>query len=158
MFFIRKNGIILLLLGLFIVVYGVVAFAAFTPQKYHSPDVEHPLGDRVEYVGKEDYGCTRGYCGDTGPGSTYYYATDMSVEQVIAYFKKAKKASVVREPSVTGSKVFFGIRLSSGETLYTYYYTDGTELYQSHAGLKQTSKPYFLEVPGSKYQALGDSL
>jgi len=49
----------------------------------------HPLGDKLEYVGKEDYGSWLPLS-STRPASIYYYATDMTPEEVEAYFRKAK--------------------------------------------------------------------
>lgn len=44
----------------------------------------HPLGDKLEYLGKEDYGNIFGF--DSYPYSIYYYGTNMSEEEVKAYF------------------------------------------------------------------------
>ncbi|MDX2776569.1 hypothetical protein PV379_04355 [Streptomyces caniscabiei] len=43
-----------------------------------------PLGDKMEYLGKKDYGNVFGF--DSKPYSVYYYGTDMDEEEVASYF------------------------------------------------------------------------
>jgi hypothetical protein len=65
---------------------GLVIFLIASWWLYSATRV-YPLGDKLEYIGKSDYGCPL-IC-DANPGSTYYYGTDMSAEEVVRYFKGA---------------------------------------------------------------------
>lgn len=47
------------------------------------------MGLKLHYVGKVSGGCLIPLC-DSGPGATYYFSTDMTLEEVMRYFKKAK--------------------------------------------------------------------
>lgn len=85
------------------------AYTAFSPK---------PLGDKLEYIGKQDYGCIV-FC-DSRPGSVYYYATDMNIEQIEAYFNNA----VVKRPSedkMDYAWIWLKNKVSSQTFLLNYY-------------------------------------
>lgn len=131
-----------------VILIGICYFA----YQHYKP---YPLGDpdRLQYIGKDDYGCWL-VC-DSNPASTYYYATDMPIDQTIAYFKKA---TIVEDPRQVGNEFLFGLGLTNGETTYTNLYINKTEIYESKPFLKQTNKKHILLVSSFKYQALKDSL
>lgn len=76
--FIKKHKTISILLGIILV--GLLWWSAvnLTPK---------PLGDKLEYIGKEDYGNIFGF--DSRPYSVYYYGTDMNEQDIKNYFSKA---------------------------------------------------------------------
>ena len=117
------------------------------------PEPTYPLGDRMEYLGKEDYGCY-GIC-DSYPGSIYYYDTDMSIEEVIDYFKRA---SVAEQPETLNGETYFGIKTPSGETVYMEYYVDKASRLKDTAFRQKSTQDHLLLVSNSEYQAAKDSL
>ena len=72
-----------------------------------------PLGDsnKLQYIGKVDYGC---WVCDSMPASDYYYATDMTVDEMIGYFKKA---TIEESPSLIGDHFYFGLKLANGQSM-----------------------------------------
>ena len=44
----------------------------------------HPLGDQMQYLGKENHGNILGF--DSKPYSVYYYGTDMDSGAIKSYF------------------------------------------------------------------------
>jgi hypothetical protein len=83
----RRKIIFRICIGVFIFL-GVLLVCAWLiinrllGEPYATPDVPRPLGDssKLEYIGRTDSGC-HGFC-DSGPSTTYYYGTDMSLEEV----------------------------------------------------------------------------
>lgn len=113
-----------------------------------------PLGDKLEYIGKTDYGCWV-VC-DANPGSTYYYATDMSAEEITKYFKKS---SMIEKPSTIDGETYFGIKTLSSETIYMYYYKDKHHKKVERVGnLRSSAKQHVLTLPSFKYDAAKNSL
>lgn len=119
----------------------------------YTNSIPHPLGNKLEYLGKKDFGGELLYH-DYDSYSIYYYATDMSVEEVISYFKKS---SVIKQPDETKDESYFGIKTPSGETIYTSLYNKDAA-WKDNPDLPKTSKKYILEIPSFKYQAAKDSL
>jgi len=72
----------LLILG-----FLAILFFLFSPTQYPAGNGEYPLGDKLEYIGKQDYGCRVG-C-DSAPSSVLFYATDMTKEELKGYFRGA---------------------------------------------------------------------
>lgn len=72
------------------IIFGciVLLFGAFFGTKLY---IKRPrdLGPELEYVGKSTYGCYVPYFCWTRPGGVYYFATDMTAEDLKGYFKKA---------------------------------------------------------------------
>jgi hypothetical protein len=106
-----------------------------------------PLGDKMTYLGKKDYGNWLGF--DSKPASTYYYGTDIDVNNLAAYFTKAK---LLQQPFLENSKNTVNIQAPSSETIYIYHYPSNTQ--QQF----KTDKRYIVEVPSFKYQAALNSL
>ena len=73
--FVKKHKIMSIVLTLIIALCLWWAWGQFAP---------HPLGNRMEYLGKEDYGNIFGF--DSAPNSIYYYGTDMEPKDMEKYF------------------------------------------------------------------------
>jgi hypothetical protein len=73
--FIKKYKTPTIIIGIGFVLFCWWAVVNFMP---------HPLGGKMEYLGKEDYGNMLGF--DYRPYSVYYYATDMQPEEMAGYF------------------------------------------------------------------------
>lgn len=106
-----------------------------------------PLGDQLEYLGKEDYGNIFGF--DSKPASIYYYDTELNVDQTVSYFKKA---DLLQTPFLENGKTTINIETPSGETIYIYHYP------AKESNNFKTTKQYIVEIPSFKYQAALDSL
>lgn len=94
----------------------------------------------MEYLGKKDYGNIFGF--DSQPYSVYYYGTDMSVKEIAKYFN----STIIENGTTPNGTVEFGIKLPSGETIYTQL----SPTSQSHY---KTTKKYVVEIPSFKYDA-----
>lgn len=140
----KRPWLIPLVIGAIILVVGLWIYFVKT--------TTYPLGDKLEYIGKKDYGCWL-FC-DSNPASTYYYATDMTIEEVIKYFQKT---SIEREPSAINGETYFALKTPSGETVYLYYYEDGGSLTEQEK-LSSTNKAHVLKLPSFKYQVLKNAL
>ena len=103
--FIKRHKVMTIITGILLVAVATWSISNVIP---------HPLGDKMEYLGKEDYGCWVGFC-DSQPASIYYYGTDMDTRGVTEYFKKS---TVIEEPRLSQGKNYFGIQTPSGETIY----------------------------------------
>lgn len=111
-----------------------------------------PLGDRLEYVGKHNYGCVVGFC-DSKPGATYYYATDMSVEDTIHYFQKAKLA---KEPQQESKSTY--VQMKRDNTNFTFDYYDVKNKDQLGPFEKKFSNKNVVDINANDYQAAKNSL
>ncbi len=99
---------VLVIIGALLV--GWWAWGQFSPK---------PLGNGLEYVGREDYGCWL-IC-DSAPASVFYYATDMTPEEVVRYFEKAD----VELPSESeGVNVRIWLKKDNSSFLVRYYNDD----------------------------------
>ena len=78
--FIKKHKILTVVLAILVALCAWWAWGQLTP---------HPLGSKMEYLGKEDYGNIFGF--DSAPNSEYYYGTDMSMGEVVQYFRGVEK-------------------------------------------------------------------
>jgi len=107
------------------------------------------LGDKLEYVGKNSYGCLV-FC-DSNPYSNYYYATNMSPTEALKYFERA---TLVQGPRTENEQTDFTVRTPTGETIYINYY-DGDS---SIARKFNVKNKYILEIPSFKYEIAKESL
>lgn len=111
----------------------------------------YPLGDvnKLQYIGKVDYGCWL-IC-DSNPASTYYYATDMSVDGVIAYFKNA---TVDQSPRTIGNQTDF-VLVRNNMSIAINYYTDKSEVGSNWI---KTDKKAIISIPSFNYQNASHAL
>ncbi|HSW77847.1 MAG TPA: hypothetical protein VLG36_03555 [Candidatus Chromulinivoraceae bacterium] len=148
---IKNKKIAYLLLVIVIIIAGALT-TIFLVNKSASQKT-YPLGDQLEYIGQTGYGCWL-IC-DSNPNAIYYYGTDLDITSVIKYFQKA---TVVKQPSNIDGQIYFGIKTPSGETIYTNYYINKNDVYNSNTSLKSTKKQHILEIPNFKYQVAKQSL
>lgn len=127
--FSKKQIVLFAILGVAIVLVGLWTWNQVTPR---------PLGDRLEYLGKEDYGNVFGF--DYFPASTYYYGTDMEREEIVRYFSQA-----TYEPSHPG---FIQFTTTEGQFIL---------LYEKDSSFT-TDKKFVISLSGSQYQRAKDSL
>jgi hypothetical protein len=139
----KKKKIIFGIIGIVAILGAWWAYNAFGPK---------PLGDKLEYIGKIDYGCII-FC-DVGPGSVYYYATDMSVGEVEKYFKRAN----IESPAMQRLE-YIDITLQNQRTakpIYLSYYESREGVHASD--LKKSNKKHILEINSENYSLAKDSL
>lgn len=119
--------------------------------------IERPrdLGPKLHYVGKVSGGCLIPVC-DSLPGATYYFATDMSLDETMQYFKGAKcvlPENVRIEVDCELDKTSFG---------YGYFYNDPEKLQNYGQGvrdlLKASKKPLIISIDSSEYRTARDAL
>ena len=106
----KYDGISMLIIGVIIIAtvsVGWWAWVNFSPK---------PLGDKMEYLGKEDFGNILGF--DTHPYSVYYYGTDMTKDEVITYFSKATLNYQTQEKA---NETLLNFTLNGKEFFVTYY-------------------------------------
>lgn len=115
--------------------------------------LSYPLGSKLEYIGKVDYGCWL-VC-DSNPASTYYYATDMSVNDVIAYFKRLHLEGEVRTINEVAD---FSLTDSVNNDVSIYYYNQKQAALHDNPSLRSSQKKYIISVPDFDYQLAKSSL
>jgi hypothetical protein len=146
----KKNSIIIAALSCVIaaLIMGFLIINATTPKTY-------PLGDssKVTYIGKTSYGCWV-VC-DANPAEVYYYATDMSLADLVSYFKKA---TLIQSSDTHDGTLYFGLKTSSGETIYTNYYLKIESLYQKYPQFKHSAMTHAVAIPSDKYKVAQESI
>jgi hypothetical protein len=135
-----------LIFGIVILVLLAMGFGGW---KVYDSSVPRPLGDRLEYTEKRDYGCAV-IC-DSQPRSTYSYATDMSIEEVIQYFKDASLTRSVEKSSVFS---VIPLRDKQGDEFSLYYYTPKDAL----ETLNKTTDQNIIELDAKDYKTAKDAL
>jgi len=120
----------------------------------------HPLGNKLEYVGKQDYGCLF-FC-DSNPTTNYYYETDMSLDDLEVYFENAQIVSKpvqtttnFKNDSTTLSLIQFSNVKSQKKFVLTYY-SDGVLLAKDNN--LNVSKKHILMVDSKDYNNVFSSL
>jgi hypothetical protein len=137
--------------SIILVVGGLIAW--LTPWVWYDNQPK-PLGDGLEFVGKKDYGCWLGFC-DSKPGATYYYATDMDLEEMEGYFKGAELAKdPVKEwytPEEGGEYRFdFGLKENDTKGFYLIFYDNGA--FQSNKyDFKSINRKSLVEIDYNYY-------
>ena len=121
----------------------------------------YPLGDRMEYLGKQDLGGGL-FFSDSRPYSEYYYGTDMTAEEVVRYFKGARidDASELEGVQESGGspRLFLTYKKSAESFVVTYY----NVTHQDHAyippHIQWGSKKHVIQVTSSGYEIAKKSL
>jgi hypothetical protein len=136
------------------VVFTVVGFVVIAllsgwgVWSYVDSQKTYPLGDKLEYVGKSDYGCF--YICSAWPGTTYYYATDMTAEEIVGYFKGAKLEKAPYEMS----EAYFIVMSNNDKRIYLDLYK-----HRSHTSKEYTNgSAGVLSIDKTNYNLLKDSL
>ena len=115
------------------------------------PFETYPLDSKLEYIGKNEYGCYI-FC-DSAPAATYYYETDMDVNEIITHFSRT---TLEKNPTTIDGETEFGVKAKSNETIYFYYYDNPENV--KDEGLKKTDKRHILSLPSFKYNLAKESL
>jgi hypothetical protein len=146
----KRDSIIIAVLSCVIaaVIIGFFIINATAPKTY-------PLGDssKLEYVGMTSYGCWV-IC-DANPTEVYYYATDMSLADLVSCFKKA---TLIQSSDTYDGTLYFGLKTSSGETIYTNYYLKIGSLYQKYPQFKHSAMTHAVAIPSDKYKVAQESV
>jgi hypothetical protein len=135
-----------------------VAFYAWGSSSYSSPDVPRPLGDKLEYIGKEDSRCIGVFC-DSKPSTTYYYATDMNPEEILHYFKKTTLDYPDTMPDwQTPETILFGLRTPhTPNIIYINYHNNGKVPIKKF-DLRDPNKQHVIDINAEDYEAAKASL
>ncbi len=116
----------------------------------------YPLDTELEYIGQSSYGCT-GFC-DAQPGVDYYYATDLSPQEIVNHFSKATlDATDDIDPAHNPSDhQTFSLRTPTNDQIYVSYYVNGPG-YAKNFNLIATKK-HIIFIPSTNYEAAKASL
>lgn len=121
-----------------------------------------PLGDKLEYIGKSDYGCWYPLC-DSRPASTYYYATEMKLDDVThSLFTRAKLLEKPHESGITtgggyAESYWLEFETRDGKEFTIDYYPHPENAFDSY-GLAKTNKPSIISMDSKVYPIAKDSL
>jgi hypothetical protein len=138
----KKKTWLTVIVGILVISLSWWAWNEFVPR---------PLGDKLEYLGKKDYGNLLGF--DSFPYSVYFYSTDMEASEAVEYFAKGH---IIDEPS-TQKETSFTLQTSNGETFRVSFYTkDAFE--DKYSNLPKPKNDYVLSIPSFKYNVAKDSL
>ena len=112
----------------------------------------------MEYIGKQDHGCYIGFC-DSSPGSTYYYATNMTADNLKTYFTKAPYDIAAQdEAGVSTNYNFTRIHFNSSEGDFIVdYYSNATGVINSKH-LTPTTKKNVISISDAYYNSVKKSL
>jgi len=144
----QKSLRYLIFLGIKLGIVGVLL--VFAVRFYLSIERPTDLGSKIEYVGKINNNCFP-MCGDPW-GAEYYFATDITLDEVKRYFNKAKYY-----PSDSADDNRYGYWVVE----YNYPVNEGMQLYfyddinlapeRIRIGLKKTGKKHAIEIYSSDY-------
>ncbi len=136
-----------------------ICICYFTYQFYKP----YPLGDanKLQYIGKVDYGCWL-IC-DSNPASTYYYATDLNLDQVTKTL--FTKASLYKKPEfgyasgkgaddVRQYWIVYGI---NGDWAFDAYFYDNPRTLISGYHFA-TNKQHVISIDSESYDLVKNSL
>ncbi len=131
-----------------IVAVGLWAFLSFTPKS---------LGDKLEYLGKEDLGGGL-FFSDSKPYSVYYYGTDMSKEELEKYFSHGKHRSISNSSGGGARYSFQDLYFSSKEGEFTISLYNNKDDITENASITKTNKRYVISILNSDYEAVKAAL
>lgn len=127
--FIKKHKISTTVFGIIVVLLSWWTVVNFMP---------HPLGDKMEYLGKEDYGNVFGF--DSYPYSVYYYGTDMSEEEIAQYLSADLRRPIEDKGAYTDVDL-----TKNGEDFYLTY---------ESSSKFTTSKKYVVSATNEQYSII----
>lgn len=117
------------------------------------------IGPKLEYIGTYNAGCEwwempfyLGWC--AGPSNAYYFATDMSENEIQNYFKNAAPSQ--NENKTTGSSTNYAFKeldfhLKNGG-VFAFYYYDNTQAVIDELDLHKTTKNHIISISADDYQ------
>lgn len=126
--FIKKHKVLAILSGTAIAILLVWSAINLTPR---------PLGDRLEYLGKEDGGGGLFFM-DYAPYSVYYYGTDVTPEQLVNQFKDAS----LKHP-IEDNGQYIDVWLESNGETFSFTYKKDSNF--------KTTKKYILSILDEYY-------
>jgi hypothetical protein len=128
----------------------------------YTTTLTYPLGDKLEYVGKKDTGCyiSLTIC-DSRPSTTYYYATNLSQNELTRYFKNTSEAEVESSAVTTSTGYTYDYVTfhlpNTPDLINVSYYTDSA-LITRDMKLQPSSKRHVISINSKYYAALRESL
>ena len=129
----------------FIVICAIVALlTSWWVWDYFSPK---PLGDKLEYIGRTDYGSWLPLS-SSSPTGVYYYATDMSIGEVGRYFKKATMTDTTSNlPNASSyDRQYLSYKnRETGQTFLASYVTEGQKI-QKENPIRKSSKEHIFII------------
>jgi hypothetical protein len=144
----KKQKILMAIAGVVIILVGWWSYLNFMP---------HPLGDKLEYLGKKDFGGGLFFY-DHRPYTVYYYGTDMTADEVVAYFKGATLNNPTDLKANNAFELTFSLRSPDTDNpIYIEYYFDGKEYSQTH-NLKTAPKQHLITISEEDYDSARKSL
>jgi len=146
----------LILLGVIIGVVGVLL--VFAVRTYLTTDRPSDLGSKLEYIGKVNKDCFP-VCGDPWT-STYFFATDMTFEEIKEYFSKAKYIpSDIANDNSRGYRVIGYKSSESDGGMQLYFYDDITSVPERVKSLLEKSrKKYAVRIYSVYYTKFKSAL
>ena len=163
----RLEWIILIVIGAIIVILGLwwLISSIIDSQK------TYPLGDNLEYIGKEESRCPSGFTpegfkfGLCEKTATYYYATDMSLSELRQYFHNTRIQSSYHDgldtispdsPSpMRGLTVHNTSFVINGSNFaVNAAYADDLETVSNRISLKKSSKKHVVSIYSGDYKYL----
>jgi hypothetical protein len=149
----KKQKILMAIAGVMIALGGWWVYVSFMP---------HPLGDKLEYLGKRDGGC---WVCDSKPYTSYFYATDMTPQQVADYFQGTAIADGknLQPPTNQQAEGSYDIEFSlispkdSSKPILVGYFSDGKKRIQDFK-LSKSDKRHVVEIDSQYYNLAKDSL
>lgn len=129
---------------------------------YIQPRIPHPLGDKLQYIGKWDYGCSGFWLCDSRPGTTYIYATDLTPPELVDYFKRARAEDPeyqVEQWEDRGES--FDVELvntKSSEGFSIFFEARPDQEFKTDFGPTQLTKKYIVRIDSTDYNTAKDSL
>lgn len=138
----RKKNVILSIIITLAIILGVVAYSTFLAPK--------PMGDRMQLIHRAYFGYLP--FSDSDFSTEYYYATDMSLDELATYFKKAKLTSPSQKNLIVYYVDFFNSTENKGFTLRYYSNKEANEKIKLQAGKN------LIIVPDRHYDIAKDSL
>ena len=138
----KTKYVLLAILGIVILLIGWWAWGQFAPK---------PLGDRLVYIGREDYG-NFPFFSDSKPGVNYRYTTGMSIHETEKYFKNASLFKPTEQDS--GNLRVWLHSTKQNKEFIIYYYDSGA----ASGTLGIQTKQNIVVVPGTYYNLAKESL
>lgn len=152
----RKAKIIIsIIIGFIVLVLGISVLT-------NLPKAD--LGPKLNYIGKEDYGCLPFpffFVCDSPTGSVYYFATDMSKEELKRYFTKAQfrdnPNSLGGGGSVSNFEYLDFVPREGGDTIVIAFY-DNPQAVIKMRNLRDTSQKNVISISDEDYDLAKNAL
>jgi len=111
----------------------------------------HPLGDKLEYVGKEDYGSWLPLS-STRPASLYRYETSLNEEELAQYFNRHTRAE--RSEWNFGKQTIVYKNIATNQSFVIFFYNKN----DAKRALGINTEMNIVVIPDRHYEAAKNSL